>query len=732
MKAVSDAGRAERRFPFGAGGEGEIRVKVSQSMTKRTEQPRALFAALIEQFHAAVIVVDARGAVVQINRKAETAFGLARDLIARNLPEVLESIWFIEDMSGIIDRIRHTLETGESCPAFDAAAHRRKTGQLEHYEWQLSHLLLPDGGHGVACSLEEISQRRRDEVAAERHARWRDFLADISSQLLLTKQPRFLLDAVFARLAEELELEVHLAFVAIPDGGRLHLTSATGLNSGQLTAVQDVMLTKDLASPLPNVRSEFIFEDIAEQTQQPEFNWLHTIGAKWCIGIPLKAGSQLFGALVMISLSRPHFDAAEIQLIRTVSQLASVSVDRASLLEETRRAKDVAETANRAKDEFLAAVSHELRTPLNPALLIASENASDVSLDTKIRNDFATIARSIALESRLIDDLLDLSRVVTGKHAMEMQPVDVHQALAAAEETVRHDFAAKAITVKKILATSPSIVLGDPLRLQQIFWNIFRNAAKFAPPASVIKVETRTTAQEIHVSISDEGIGMTDDQISHVFERFWQGPHSKGGPSPQFGGLGLGLPISRRLVEAHSGTIRAVSPGPNGGTTFVVKLPLARASQLPLAVAEAATTNTGLSHDKGAKRVLLVEDHQPTRLAVQRLLERRNYSVVTAGSAAEARAVFADQPFDLLICDIGLPDATGCDLMRDLKQIRDIPGIAVTGYGAERDVEESLRAGFSAHIMKPMTVKALADALNRVQTQRTLNGSADLKQNTGN
>ncbi|HTO04603.1 MAG TPA: PAS domain-containing protein, partial [Opitutus sp.] len=357
-------------------------------MTKRTEQTRSLFASLLEQSQKGVIVVDAGLRIVHINRRAETGLGAAGNSLGRELPEVLGSIWSIDDLSGIIDRIRDTLETDESGATFDVTARRRKTDELEHYEWQLGHVLLPVGGRGVACSFAEISQRRRDEAIAMRHARWQAFLADISSQLLLTKRPQSLLADVFGRLAEELGLEVHLAFAAEPNGDRLRLTSATGLPSGLVTAVQVLLLAPDSVSPLPDLRSEFVIEGIDEQPEQPQFIWLRSTSAKWCIGIPLQAGSQLFGALVMISLSRRRFDVAEIQLIRPVCQLASVSVDRASLLEETRRAKDVAETANRAKDEFLVVVFYEFRTPLNPALLIASENAADVSLNPGIRDDF--------------------------------------------------------------------------------------------------------------------------------------------------------------------------------------------------------------------------------------------------------------------------------------------------------------------------------------------------------
>lgn len=382
---------------------------------------------------------------------------------------------------------------------------------------------------------------------------------------------------------------------------------------------------------------------------------------------------------------------------------------------DLRAAREAAERANHAKDDFLAALSHELRTPLNPVLLIATEAAANPDLPPAVRSDFEAIARNVTLEAQLIDDLLDLTRITHGKVALNLQPIDLHTVIRDAVETVSAEIDAKHIQLELELTERAPVVLGDAVRLQQVFWNIIRNAVKFTPQGGRVCIRSTRAPGESSVTleITDNGIGMTIDELGRLFNAFAQGDHAGTGGSHRFGGLGLGLAISRALIELHAGRIEARSDGPNCGSTFEVELPvIAGDSRPPFRV----TTHSRSPHIESATaiRILLVEDHEPTRLTLKQLLLRRHYEVSAAGTVQEARALAQAGRFDLLVSDIGLPDGDGCALMEELRERYKLSGIALTGYGMEDDVDRCKRAGFTTHLIKPIRIQALDEALNQL------------------
>lgn len=241
------------------------------------------------------------------------------------------------------------------------------------------------------------------------------------------------------------------------------------------------------------------------------------------------------------------------------------------------RARDEAEMANRAKDTFLAALSHELRTPLSPVLLIASERARDNQLPEEVQQDFETIQKNVELEARLIDDLLDMTRVGAGKLVLKRQDVNLHSVLLEALNTVRPEIQKKEIQLIVNLATEHCVIYGDAVRLQQVFWNILSNAVKFTPKRGTLKIESYNTHEQpgnLVIRVTDSGIGMTAEESARIFQPFVQGDHADGNGAHRFGGLGLGLTISKNLIQLHSGTVTAESPGRNQGSTFTVTLPL--------------------------------------------------------------------------------------------------------------------------------------------------------------
>jgi CheY-like chemotaxis protein len=284
---------------------------------------------------------------------------------------------------------------------------------------------------------------------------------------------------------------------------------------------------------------------------------------------------------------------------------------------------------------------------------------------------------------------------------------------------VRDDMERKQIVLTLRLDAERHMVNGDDVRLQQVFWNVIKNAVKFTPVGGQIAIESRTVpdSDRLVISVTDTGIGMLPEELARIFKAFSQGNHAMQG-AHRFGGLGLGLAISRMMMELHGGSITASSSGPNQGTTFLIELPLRPNGEQD----EVVTHDTRWTRvvpdtrqSAGPCHVLLVEDHKPTSRALMQLLLRRNYQVVAADSVAEARAAVRRQSFELLISDIGLPDGNGYELMAELRTQYGLTGIALSGYGMEEDVSRSEAAGFVAHLIKPVSVQALDGALAAVQ-----------------
>jgi signal transduction histidine kinase len=368
-----------------------------------------------------------------------------------------------------------------------------------------------------------------------------------------------------------------------------------------------------------------------------------------------------------------------------------------------------AQEANARKDQFLAALSHELRTPLTPVLAVVSHPRIGQASPAELREIFAIIRRNIELEARLIDDMLDLTRISRGKLDVDARISDAHGVLRHAVETCEPDLREKGLRLELELSASRHHVLADPARLQQIFWNLLKNAVKFTPAAGAIAIATRDLpGNEIEISVTDTGIGIDPELREKIFDAFEQGHAAI---TRRYGGLGLGLAISKALVEAHHGTIRAE----NGevGARLVVVLPTQAA---PLPATPPAPSTNGIRLEKQAKSasVLLVEDHADTALLLGRILELHGYRVHIAHCISQAFGIFQSEAIDCVISDIGLPDGHGTELMTKIAAHRPIPGIALSGFGMEHDVDRSHSAGFSHHLTKPVDWARLEEVLKSV------------------
>lgn len=385
--------------------------------------------------------------------------------------------------------------------------------------------------------------------------------------------------------------------------------------------------------------------------------------------------------------------------------------ERQQALEAIKRAKEEAEAANLAKDRFLAVLSHELRTPLTPVLMLAESLEKHTDLPPALRMDASMIRRYVSLEARLIDDLLDLTRIEKGKIHLEKTPVDFREVIQSVVELLRLDAQAKEIGISVNCMASRNCVMGDRARLKQVVWNLLGNALKFTPPGGGVAVLTEDSGDNLLITIKDSGIGIPPQALSNIFEAFEQAiPEHR-----RFGGLGLGLAIARSLVELHGGEICAESEGVGRGSSFRILLPALDQPASEQGPERRVVEGVDTEH----LRILLIEDHEPTAFVLSKLLRRRGHDVYLAASVEEALA-FDGQPLDLLVSDIGLPDGTGIDIIRHFKPLHpSVRAIALSGFGMENDIEQSLKAGFDRHLIKPVDFKTLEEAIQDLFVEKS-------------
>jgi signal transduction histidine kinase/ActR/RegA family two-component response regulator len=382
-------------------------------------------------------------------------------------------------------------------------------------------------------------------------------------------------------------------------------------------------------------------------------------------------------------------------------------------------AKREAEKANKAKDEFLAVLSHELRTPLTPVLAAVSMLERDSDLPTRVQDRLDMIRRNVALEARLIDDLLDVTRIVRGAVELQRRPVELCQVIQRSAEVCMPDIDARGLHFGvDIGPDAPYTIHADPGRLQQVFWNLIKNAVKFTPPGGCIGIRCRRDEnRQVVVEVNDTGLGIPPEAQPYLFNAFQEGAAS---PKRQPGGLGLGLAITKAMVELHGGTIAVFSEGTGNGTTFVVRLPIVDV-RTPESCSEVVP---GPEERYSPKcRILLVEDNLDSAELLAVMLRSQGHEVLSANDLASAFMLATeagDERLDLIVSDLGLPDGSGLDLVRTLRAAGyTVPSIALTGYGQEKDITASRKAGFSAHLIKPVEYDVLAAAVEKVLREST-------------
>lgn len=405
--------------------------------------------------------------------------------------------------------------------------------------------------------------------------------------------------------------------------------------------------------------------------------------------------------------SAPTRDAAgaitgAVAVVRDITELKRLE-------QELKDAKDSAEQASLAKDHFLAVLSHELRTPLTPVVMALSMLDDRRDLEAGVREILGMVRRNIDLEARLIDDLLDITRIARGKIELQKQRVQLSTIISRAVEVCRSDIETRQLHFGANLGAIESCwIEADAPRLEQVFWNLLKNAIKFTPHGGCVGIRCRTIVGQAVIDVIDTGVGIEPEALSRIFNAFEQAERSI---TKQFGGLGLGLAISKALVEMHGGAIEAYSDGKGKGAIFRVRLPLA----IPAAAPEELAPIAPPLKTTHPLHILLVEDHGITAQIMQMVLEAEGHTVERAGDVATALKLAEQESFELLISDLGLPDASGLDLMRQLRERGyRFPGIALSGYGQEQDVKRSRETGFASHLIKPASREALVETIASV------------------
>ena len=437
--------------------------------------------------------------------------------------------------------------------------------------------------------------------------------------------------------------------------------------------------------------------------------------------VPLLLGDDLVGVMVASS-PRPIEETTTI--LATVADLVALGIARAraesartSLLEREKAARADAEHANRAKDEFLAVVSHELRTPLNAITGWAGMLTSGVLDPVRTKRAVETIERNARAQAQLIEDLLDVTRITSGKLRLEIRRIDVTTAADLALESVRFAAEAKGVIITSMVEPGVPSIVGDPDRVQQIIWNLLSNAIKFTPSGGRVCLTMVRQAGEVSISVEDTGRGIAADFLPHVFERFRQ---ADGSATRTSGGLGLGLAIVRHLVELHGGTIEAASEGLGKGATFTVRLP----SVVESRPGEAAPVNGAALRQKYGNRpelqglhVLVIDDEPDAREMIRTVLEMCGLMVTTASSAAEGYEEIGKRQPSVIISDVAMPGEDGLSFIRRVRALSAaaggrVPAIALTAYARAEDRENALDAGFTSHVAKPLNASELFAVLS--------------------
>ncbi len=699
--------------------DGSLRgaIIVFHDVTARRSRDRALRAselrsrAIIDTAIDGVLLMDSRGTIVDWNPPAERIFGWRREeVIGAEL-----AMYIVPERLREAHRrgLAHLLATGEG-PVLgrrmELPAMRRDGSE---FPVELSINPLPLAGEAMFVGfIRDISERKAAEGELEERARLSALRAEIAAHLASEAELGASLHGTCELLVRHLDAAFARVWLLDETESVLVLRASAGLYTHLDGPHARVPVGQFKIGRIAQNRRTHLTNDVAHDPNISDPEWAAREGMVAFAGYPLIVDARLVGVVALFS--KHALSAAVLGDLAPIADAIAVSIERRAAETALRAEKERAEVASSAKDNFLAALSHELRTPLMPVLMTANSLSEDERLPEEVRSSLAMIGRNIALEARLIDDLLDLTRISKGKLPLREELCDVHSLLGLAVGIVRDEAREKPINLEMDLAARKTGLWADPARLQQVFWNLLRNAIKFTPPGGRVTVRSRDeTDGRLRIEVSDTGIGLPPEDVEKIFRPFEQAGREN---NHQFGGLGLGLAIARAIVGLHGGGIIAQSEGLGKGATFIVELPGSRDPASGLAEPPGPPGTDPGDDAAGSPEklhLLVVEDHEPTLTVLRRLLTRAGHEVVAASGIAAALSQAAETlPFDFVISDLGLPDGTGLELMAKLQLLQPgLRGIALSGYGMDEDIRRSAESGFLAHLVKPIDFHQLTRTL---------------------
>jgi PAS domain S-box-containing protein len=698
---------------------------VCQDVTERRRADEQ-FRGLLESAPDAIVGVDSEGRIVLVNTQTERAFGYHREELLGQpveilLPEGLRAPHVTHRGHYAADPRTRPMGLGLNLSA------RRKDGSEFPAEISLSPLRSEEGLI-VTSIIRDVTERRKAEEGraqllaaqaargeAERAAGTVRRLQAMTDAALVHLSLDDLLRELLSRIKDILGVDTVVLLLLGEEGGELVPRAAQGLGK-ELERTLRIPLGQGFTGRIASERRPILVEDVEQSDVVIPFLQEKT---RSLLGVPLLVEGRVSGVLQVGTLHPHRFTEEETRLLQLVGDRAALAIDHARLYEAERRARAAAEVANRSKDEFLATVSHELRAPLQAILGWARLLGSGKLDAATAARAFETIQRNAKTQAQLIDDILDVSRIVTGKLRLVARPLRLAAVVDGALDALRTMADAKSIRLRTMVDPALGPVMGDPDRLQQVLWNLLSNAIKFTPERGQVTVRVERADGGARITVSDTGKGIRRDFLPHVFERFTQAESST---TRSHGGLGLGLAIVRHLVELHGGRIRAESAGEGLGATFVVELPLIEAAEpadvrpADLAPGSEATLRAGVLD---GLRVLVVDDERDTLGVVTATLEEAGACVMAAASVGEALDAFDRQPPDVLVSDIAMPGEDGHALIekvraRAMERGGRVPAIALTAYAGIEDRTRALLAGYQIHLSKPIDPVQLLEVIANV------------------
>ncbi|BAY10654.1 hybrid sensor histidine kinase/response regulator [Calothrix sp. NIES-2098] len=589
-------------------------------------------------------------------------------------------------------------------------------------------------GYPATCVMvfQDITSIKQAEKALSLNYKRLQLLFDTASELLSSQNPVALVDSLFRKLAEQIGLDVYLNYLVEENSQVMHLASSTGISAELAKEIEYLPIGQAVCGTTAQTRCHIALDHV-QQSTDPKTELIRSLGITAYYSYPLIAQGQLLGTLSFGSRTRTRFSDNQKGMMQAVCDQIAIAMERAQLIASLQQQTEQLQDANRMKDEFLAILSHELRSPLNAILGWAQLLRSRSLSETQASRGLETIERNAKMQTQLIEDLLDISRMIRGKLRLNVATCNLISIVNSALETV-----SLAAQVKEIdLQFCPPreefqhhnlcqknrygefLVSGDAERLQQVIWNLLSNAIKFTPPGGRVEIRLSKINEQFkgnltgyaQIQVIDTGIGISSEFLPYVFDRFRQADSSS---TRMHGGLGLGLAIVRHLVELHGGSVQVDSPGEQQGATFTVKLPLLLPTQGAISPPQIREDNSALLFPSLAGvRVLTVDDEADSREFITTVLRQCQAEVQAAASVKEALQIMSQWKPDVIVSDIGMPQEDGYSFIRKvrslpLEQGGDVPAAALTAYARAEDRMRAIQEGYQLHLPKPIQPAELA------------------------